>query len=72
MYQEIKKLWPEIEVIASHELTREWREYERTNTTVLCAYVKPIAKKYLDNLHSKLKESNFTVPILMLCNRMVE
>ena len=69
VYQEIKKLWPEIEVIASHELTREWREYERTNTTALCAYVKPIAKKYLDNLHSKLKDSNFTSnPYVMQSN----
>ena len=69
VYQEIKKLWPEVEVIASHELTREWREYERTNTTVLCAYVKPIAKKYLDNLHSKLKEANFTSnPYVMQSN----
>ena len=69
VYQEIKKLWPEVEVIASHELTREWREYERTNTTVLCAYVKPIAKKYLDNLHSKLIEFNFTSnPYVMQSN----
>ena len=67
--QEVKKLWPEVEVISSHELTREWREYERTNTTALCAYVKPIAKKYLDNLHSKLKDSNFTSnPYVMQSN----
>ena len=67
--QEVKKLWPDIEVISSHELTREWREYERTNTTALCAYVKPIAKKYLDNLHSKLKDSNFTSnPYVMQSN----
>ena len=69
VYQEIKKLWPEVEIISSHQLTREWREYERTNTTVLCAYVKPIAKKYLDNLHTKLKESNFTKePYVMQSN----
>ena len=67
--QEVKKLWPDIEVISSHELTREWREYERTNTTALCAYIKPIAKKYLDNLHSKLKDSNFTSnPYVMQSN----
>ena len=69
VYQEIKKLWPEVEIISSHQLTREWREYERTNTTVLCAYVKPIAKKYLDNLHTKLKESKFTKdPYVMQSN----
>ena len=67
--QEVHKLWPEVEVISSHQLTREWREYERTNTTALCAYVKPIAKKYLDNLSKKLKASNFSaIPYVMQSN----
>ena len=66
---EINKLWPEVEIVTSHQLTREWREYERTNTTALCAYIKPIAKKYLDNLNSKLKNSNFTnTPYVMQSN----
>ena len=66
---EVNKLWPEVETVTSHELTREWREYERTNTTALCAYIKPIAKKYLDNLHSKLRNSNFTnTPYVMQSN----
>jgi N-methylhydantoinase A len=66
---EINKLWPEVEIVTSHQLTREWREYERTNTTALCAYIKPIAKKYLDNLHSKLRNSNFTnTPYVMQSN----
>ena len=55
----IKNYWPEIDVVASHQITREWREYERTNTTILCSYVKPIARNYLDKLSKKLIESNF-------------
>ena len=55
----INKIWPEFEVVISSELTREWREYERTNTTALCSYVKPIAKKYLDNLFTELKKHKF-------------
>ena len=62
-------MWPEVEIVTSHQLTREGREYERTNTTALCAYIKPIAKKYLDNLHSKLRNSNFTnTPYVMQSN----
>ena len=38
---------PDISVVASHEVCREWREYERTNTTVLTAYIHPLAKRYL-------------------------
>ncbi|MGG1535079.1 hydantoinase/oxoprolinase family protein [Brevibacillus agri] len=51
----IKELWPEVAVTASHEVTKEWREYERTNTAVLNSYVKPTAATYIDQLESKLK-----------------
>src|SRR5699024_5689473 len=50
----VKELWPEVSVTASHEVTREWREYERTNTTVLNAYVKPIASSYIQRLEDGL------------------
>jgi N-methylhydantoinase A len=43
---EVQKLWPEISVVASHQITREWREYERANTAVLSAYVQPIAERW--------------------------
>jgi N-methylhydantoinase A len=56
----IKNYWPDVDVVSSHQINREWREYERSNTTVLCAYVKPIARNYLDKLSKKLKESNFS------------
>ncbi|WP_437979365.1 hydantoinase/oxoprolinase family protein [Sorangium sp. So ce295] len=39
---------------ASSEITREWREYERTSTTVLNAYVQPLAGAYLSSLESSL------------------
>ncbi|WP_417444089.1 hydantoinase/oxoprolinase family protein [Joostella sp.] len=56
----IRIKYPEFEVICSHEITREWREYERTSTTVLSAYVKPIATKYLNNLKASLKKMGYT------------
>ena len=52
--QIIRHRWPQIAVTASHEITREWREYERTSTTVLNSYVKPIAARYLDQLDHEL------------------
>ena len=57
---EIKRLWPEIPVVASHQITREWREYERTSTTVLSAYVAPIAGRYLERLESGLSAAEVT------------
>ncbi len=52
---EVAKLWPEVSVVASHQITREWREYERTNTTVLSAFVQPVAARYLSQLDEGLK-----------------
>lgn len=54
--QLIQELWPEVAVTASYEVTKEWREYERTSTAVLNSYVKPVASRYIDKLDAKLKE----------------
>jgi len=53
----IKEVWPEVAVTASYEVTKEWREYERTSTTVLNSYVKPIAASYVNRLQAKLVEN---------------
>ena len=67
--QEIKKLWPDVSVLASHEISREWREYERTNTTVLSAYVHPIAQRYIESLERKLADEGFEdAPYMMQSN----
>ena len=65
----LTNLYPEIEIIASHQVTREWREYERTSSTVLSGYVLPIAKKYLNNLEEKLKIKGLkNAPFIMQSN----
>lgn len=50
----INELAPDIPVTLSHQVTKEWREYERTNTAVLNSYVLPIASRYLDRLEKDL------------------
>ena len=57
---EIKRLWPEIFTVASHQITREWREYERTNTAVLSAYVQPVAERYLQRLNAGVRDLGFS------------
>ena len=52
--QRIEELWPGVAAVASFQITREWREYERTNTVVLSAYVQPVARHYLDRLDKSL------------------
>jgi len=57
--ERVRELWPEASVVASHQITREWREYERTSTTVLSAYVQPIAERYLTRLSDGVRERRF-------------
>ncbi|PKI03032.1 hydantoinase/oxoprolinase family protein [Glaciecola sp. 33A] len=56
----INEIWPEVALVASHQISREWREYERTNTAALCAYVQPIAEKYLSKMQAALHEREFS------------
>jgi len=53
----VREEWPEVAVTASHELTNEWREFDRTSTAVLDAYVKPIAAEYLHELGRLLNDA---------------
>ncbi len=67
--EKVKELWPAVSAVASHQITREWREYERTNTAVLSGYVQPIAHRYLDRLTSRLSEAGMNcTPYIMQSN----
>ena len=55
----ISQRLPEIPITSSHSITREWREYERTNTTILNSYVRPIVSRYIENLEASLEQLTF-------------
>src|SRR5262249_433550 len=46
----VRELLPEVMVCASSEVLPEIREYERTSTTALNAYLMPVVNRYLDQL----------------------
>lgn len=54
--EKVKELWPEIFVTSSIEVTKKWREYERTSTVALNSYVMPVASAYVNNLEGRLCE----------------
>jgi len=56
---------PGVAVTLSHELSREYREYERTSTAVLDAYIKPVVAEYLEKLEAELDEGGFKGRFLM-------
>ncbi len=57
--EELRKHGLDIPVTISSEVTREWREYERINTAVLNAFVKPKMKEYLSVLETEITRLGF-------------
>ncbi|MGI9423646.1 MAG: hydantoinase/oxoprolinase family protein [Hyphomicrobiaceae bacterium] len=66
VFDEVKRLWPDVACVASHQITREWREYERTSTTVLSAYVQPAASRYLGKLNKTIADAGFAGPLYIM------
>lgn len=55
----LRRVSPGLFVTLSSEILREFREYERTSTTVLNAYVGPRVRDYLANLETWLRGQKF-------------
>jgi len=51
-----RDLFPEALVSLSSEICPEFREYERTCTTVMNGYLGPVIKRYMDHLLNRLKQ----------------
>jgi N-methylhydantoinase A len=47
---------PSIAVVCSSDIAPEWREYERTSTTAVSAYIAPVVLSYLRTLEQALRE----------------
>ena len=57
---------PAIAVTTSHEVAAEIREYERASTTVANAYIKPLARRYLELMARRLAELGVPAPLLLM------
>jgi N-methylhydantoinase A len=55
----LRQQFPQAYISLSHEILREFREYERTSTTVLNSYVGPIVSRYLVSLERMLSTGGF-------------
>ena len=56
----------DVEISLSHELAREWREYERASTAVMNSYIGPITNKYLKSLESQLLNDGYKDPLYIM------
>ncbi|UCC89724.1 MAG: hydantoinase/oxoprolinase family protein, partial [Anaerolineales bacterium] len=61
----INQVYPEATVSLSHQLVREWREYERTSTTVINAYIAPVVAQYLGHVERGLAEQGYRRPFFI-------
>jgi N-methylhydantoinase A len=66
MKQILKEECPEALVSVSSELLPEIREYERTSTVVIDAYVKPLMERYLRDLEKRLTEQGLTGDLMII------
>ncbi|HET7340648.1 MAG TPA: hydantoinase/oxoprolinase family protein [Methylomirabilota bacterium] len=57
---------PKVAVTTSHEVAPEIREYERASTTVANAYIKPLARQYLDAMARRVKGLGIPAPLLLM------
>jgi len=59
MNEVLRREHPEAVVTLSYTLSREYREYERTSTAVIDAYIKPVMRGYLEELDAELRGEGF-------------
>ena len=61
----LREALPNIPVFLSSEVLPEIREFERTSTTSICAYVGPILSSYLARLKNSVTEKGLPTPYVM-------
>ncbi|NHJ01259.1 MAG: hydantoinase/oxoprolinase family protein [Candidatus Heimdallarchaeota archaeon] len=66
VYEEIKSFMPNLHVSTSNWVLPIFREYERTSTTVLDAYVAPIMQSYFTSFTEKVATEGINIPPLVL------
>lgn len=62
----LEDAFPGLPVSLSTEILPERREYERTATTVLNAYVRPVMQRYLNAMRDGLTEQGILAPVLIM------
>lgn len=62
----VREIWPNPYVVASHEIVREMREFERGTTAAIHAAIAPIVSAYIERVDSALKAEGFDHDLLIM------
>jgi N-methylhydantoinase A len=63
--EELRRRLPEARVVASNEISPEFREYERASTTAIDAYLGPSVASYLGALGDRVAAAGLPEPLVM-------
>jgi N-methylhydantoinase A len=63
--EELRRRYPGMHVVASHEVAPEFREYERASTTVVDAYLGPVCARYFRSLARRCAEAGLPEPLVV-------
>ncbi|MGI9149817.1 MAG: hydantoinase/oxoprolinase family protein [Chloroflexota bacterium] len=61
-----RRLCPDWDISLSSDVLPEIREYERTSTTVINAYLKPVVRRYLQVVRDELDTAAVDAPLLIM------
>lgn len=62
----VKQVWPNDYIVISSDVLPVMREFERTSTTVIAGYVRPLLERYLSSLTDKLSASGYHEDLLVV------
>ena len=66
MGEALRRAFPGAYISLSHEILRQYREYERSSTTVVNAYIGPRVSTYLRALEQRLEDQKFPGTLLIM------
>jgi N-methylhydantoinase A len=64
--QAVRAAMPDVALSVSHEILPEIKEYPRTSTTVVNAYVQPVVRAYLTSLSARLAALGITAKLHLM------
>ena len=64
----VREVWPEARISLSSTVLPRWREYERTSTTVIDAYLKPLMRDYMRNLERECEAGGIRQVLVLRSN----
>jgi N-methylhydantoinase A len=62
----VRAALPELAISISHEILPEIKEYPRTSTTVINAYVQPVVRAYITALDARLRALGIDAPLQLM------